>query len=133
MDRDSCFLLVCPQVCLETGSLMSVYIRSTLVGIEPFIGKIQLWRVPKLMEKVGPARNLLERFILVFSFQPFRGIQLFCFGKWFVLFFKIFHFALRLGGRSACELVFHLKNSRKIPLLRLSPFQMEAVRVIPGA
>lgn len=49
-----------------------------------------------------------------------------------MLFFKIFRFPLRLGGKSACELAFHLKNSRKIPLLCLSPSQMEAAHVIPG-
>lgn len=50
----------------------------------------------------------------------------------FYFFFKIFHFAQRLGGKSACLLAFHLKNSCKIPLLCLSPFQMEAVYVILG-
>lgn len=51
---------------------------------------------------------------------------------YFILFFKIFHFVQRLGGKSACLLAFHLKNSCKIPLLCLSPFQMEAVHVILG-
>lgn len=50
----------------------------------------------------------------------------------FYFFFKIFHFMQRFGGKSACLLAFHLKNSCKIPLLCLSPFQMEAVHVILG-
>lgn len=50
-----------------------------------------------------------------------------------MLYFEIFPFLLQFGSeKSAQELSFHLKNSPKIPLWRLSPFPIEAGACPPG-
>lgn len=98
---DSYFLLLCHRMCFKTRNLMYIEIRTAFVGIEPFLGKIPFWWVAKLVEKLRPAKTKSLKMVPfgVFAIKLLCWIQLFRFGKWFVLFFKVFPFLLLLGRK----------------------------------
>lgn len=103
------------------------FFRATFVKIEYFLHKIQFCRVPKLIEKLGPAPNPWNHSFWCFSIRFLALNSVFLFWEVVCAFLQDLSVSLAIWEeKSACKLSFHLKNSPKIPLLCLSPFPIEA-------
>lgn len=124
-DGSCCFLNATKRVL----KLESCAVRQKLSLL---LAKSSLDEYPDWWRSPGLAK-CSEFVVLMFSTLPLISTLLFQEVICAFFFPEIFHFPSRLGGKSACLLAFHLKNSCQLPLLCLSPFQMEAARVIAGS